>query len=352
MIVERSGVATAMFVRLGTMLNRTFVLPLLIFYPTSRCNSRCVSCDWWRHSGDDDLSIDDIEAVAADLPALGTSVVAFSGGEPLLRQDVFDAAAAFRSHGLTLQLLTSGVLLERYAEGVAEHFTRVYVSLDAATPELYERVRGINALQAVGCGVARLREVAPALGVTARATLHRANFRELPRLIEHAKKIGVDGISFLAADTGSGAFGRDVWRSGGHGPRLALDRAEVAEFESIVERTLTVYRADFESGFIAESADKLRRLPKYYAALAGDGPFPPVHCNAPWVSAVLEANGDVRPCFFHPPIGTIRRTPIQTLLTRHLREFRATLDVDSDPTCARCVCTLSTGWRTRWPTRS
>jgi Fe-coproporphyrin III synthase len=362
MIVERSAVATAIFVRLGELLNRTFVLPLLIFYPTSRCNSRCVSCDWWKHGGEDDLSLDEIEEVAADLPALGTSVVAFSGGEPLLRPDVFGAAAAFRSRGLSLQLLTSGVLLERHAEGVAEHFTRVYVSLDAATPELYEQVRGINALQAVERGVARLRALAPSLSVTARATLHRANFRELPRLIEHAKAIGVDGISFLAADVGSTAFGRapslrgsaaSAWQAGETPSRLALDRAEAAEFDAIVERTVSVYRVDFESGFVAESPDKLRRLPRYYAALAGDGPFPPVRCNAPWVSAVLEANGDVRPCFFHPPVGTIRRTPIQTLLTRQLREFRATLDVESDTTCARCVCTLhAAGRRGPWTARS
>jgi len=345
MMVERSAVATAVFVRLGELLNRTFVLPLLIFYPTSRCNSRCVSCDWWKHDGRDDLSLDEIDAVAASLPALGTSVVAFSGGEPLLRPDVFDVAAMFRSRGLSLQLLTSGVLLERSAERVAEHFTRVYVSLDAATPELYEQVRGINALTSVGRGVARLRRIAPRVGVTARATLHRANFRELPRLLEHAKAIGVDGISFLAADVSSSAFGRGPSASETAPPPLALSGPEVSEFAAIVERTIDVYRHDFESGFVAESPEKLRCLPRYYAALSGDGDFPPVRCNAPWVSAVLEANGDVRPCFFHPPVGTIRRTPLETLLTRNLRTFRYTLDVASDSTCVRCVCSLNAGWR-------
>jgi len=53
----------------------------------------------------------------------------------------------------------------------------------------------------------------------------------------------------------------------------------------------------------------------------------------------------VRPCFFHPPVGTIRRTPLETLLTRNLRTFRSTLDVASDSTCVRCVCSLNAGWR-------
>lgn len=337
----RSALATAMFVRLGEAVNRTFVLPLLIFYPTSRCNSRCVSCDWWTHSGKNDLTVAEIETVAATLPSLGTRVVAFSGGEPLLRPDVFEAASIFRARGMTLQLLTSGVLLERSADRVGEHFSRVFVSLDAATDALYEEVRGINALAMVGRGIARLRRIAPSVPVVARATLHRANFRELPRLIEHAKAIGLDGISFLAADVSSGAFGR----RGSPSPSLALTADEVGEFTAIVERTVALFQPDFESGFVAESPARLRRLPQYYAALGGDGPFPPVRCNAPWVSVVLEADGAVRPCFFHPAVGNIRRTPLADLVTQNLRTFRASLDVDSNPTCGRCVCSLNAGWR-------
>ena len=66
-------------------------MPLVIFYPTSRCNSRCVSCDWWRSSGATDLELEEIARVARALPPLGTRVVAFSGGEPLLRPEVFEA---------------------------------------------------------------------------------------------------------------------------------------------------------------------------------------------------------------------------------------------------------------------
>src|SRR5947209_14753499 len=108
-MAPESPLATAVLVRLAELTNRTFVLPLLIFYPTSRCNSRCVSCDWWKHGGEGDLTLVEIEDVAEALPALGTRIVAFSGGEPLLRPDVFEAASMFRSRGASLHLLTSGV---------------------------------------------------------------------------------------------------------------------------------------------------------------------------------------------------------------------------------------------------
>ncbi|MCU1382149.1 MAG: radical protein, partial [Acidobacteria bacterium] len=203
-----SALATATLVQLGRVTNRTFVLPLLIFYPTGRCNSRCVSCDWWKQSGADDLTLEEIAHVAEALPPLGTRMVVFSGGEPLLRPEVFDAAQLFRAQGMTLHLLTSGVLLERFAERVAQQFSRVIISLDATTTSLYEQIRGVDALVTVCRGVARMRRVAAGLPLTGRATLHSANFRELPRLIDYATALGLDGISFLPADVSSLGFGR------------------------------------------------------------------------------------------------------------------------------------------------
>jgi MoaA/NifB/PqqE/SkfB family radical SAM enzyme len=337
-----SGLATAALVRIGELTNRTFVLPLLVFFPTSRCNSRCVSCDWWKSSGADDLSLGEIAALAESLPALGARLVVLSGGEPLLRPDVFEAARLFRANGLTLHLLTSGVLLEKCAPEVAGEFSRVIVSLDAPTDELYRDIRGVSALNLVEKGVARLRRIAPVIPVTARATLHRMNFRELPRLIDHAKAMALDGISFLPADVSSSAFGRSGPRPAG---ALLLDRAEIDECAAIVERTIAERSDEFESGFVAESPAKLRRIPQYYDAIAHGRRFAPAGCNAPWVSAVVEANGAVRPCFFHEPIGSIRETPLAALVARELPRFRETLDIASNPVCGRCVCSTKVGWR-------
>jgi MoaA/NifB/PqqE/SkfB family radical SAM enzyme len=154
--------------------------------------------------------------------------------------------------------------------------------------------------------------------------------------------MALDGISFLPADVSSGAFGRE--RAPGE-IRLALDEAEVEEFEALIEETIATREDDFESGFIAESPAKLRRLPQYYAALAGDGPFPPVACNAPYMSVVVEADGSVRPCFFHDPVGNVRYAPLGAIVARNLPAFRRNLDVASNPVCVRCVCSMKTGWR-------
>ena len=188
-----SSLATATLVRLGQATNRTFVLPLLIFYPTGRCNSRCVSCDWWKQSGADDLTLDEIARLAAALPALGTRMVVFSGGEPLLRPEVFDAAQLFRAQGIDAapadeRRAARAVRRARGARSSPRHRLARRDQRRRCTSGFAASTRWRRSGAASrGCGSWRR-----SVPVTARATLHRANFRELPRLIDHAKAMGLD----------------------------------------------------------------------------------------------------------------------------------------------------------------
>ena len=86
----------------------------------------------------------------------------------------------------------------------------------------------------------------------------------------------------------------------------------------------------------------LRRIHDYYAALAGLGAFPAVRCNAPWVSAVLEPGGQLRPCFFHAAYPSPADASFEdTLNAPAALAFRGALDVSTNETCQRCVCSLS-----------
>lgn len=329
--------------RLNEMVNWNVILPLLIFYPTSRCNSRCISCDWWRRTGADDLTLLEIEGLAECLPSLGTRVVLLSGGEPLLRKDLFDIAALFRAEGMDLWLLTSGLCLEKHAEEVAKMFSRVTVSLDASDAALYRHIRGVDGLQALEAGVARLRALAPDLAISARATLHRGNYAEVSSLVDKARSMALNGISFLAADVSSLAFGRNQPLEAEARDALLLSLNEVAEFERVIAEAVASHRDAFKSGFVAESPAKLRRLTQYYGALLGDGEFPPVMCNAPWVSVVVETDGAVRPCFFHRSVGSVREKPLSEIIQKDLRSFRRGLDIFTNPVCQRCTCSLRVG---------
>ncbi len=81
--------------------------------------------------------------VADALSALGPRVVALSGGEPLVVRGVFEVAQRLRAGGAKLSINTSGWVMNRtLAERLADHFDEVVVSLDGATPEVHDRIRG------------------------------------------------------------------------------------------------------------------------------------------------------------------------------------------------------------------
>lgn len=338
-----ADVATLVRTHAGAAVNRTWTLPIAVVCPTGRCHSRCVSCAWWATTGDGEMTVPEFDGLASALHSMGTRLVVFSGGEPLLRDDVWAIARGFRDRGIVLHLLTSGLSLRRDAAHVAEYFSRVIVSLDGADSDQYRAIRGVDGFAAVAAGVKALRAVDASIRVTARATLHRANFRDLIRLVDAAREIGVQQVSFLAADVSSGAFGP---RTGDAKAGLLLKSDEVREFNALVERCVIDRAAEFATGFIAESPQRLRRLPQYYAAALGEAPFPGNRCNAPSVSVVVEADGTVRPCFFHEAVGNLRQRSLRDIVSKDLAAFRASWSPSSNAVCERCVCTLNLRWGT------
>jgi MoaA/NifB/PqqE/SkfB family radical SAM enzyme len=119
-------------------------------------------------------------------------------------------------------------------------------------------------------------------------------------------------------------------------------RDELPQLLDMLQTVIRDHADSFASGFIAESPAKLQKIGEYYTASYGLNPFPYKKCNAPWVSAVVEADGSVRPCFFHPSFGNIREQSLTDILNSPSAIlFRKTLDMDSNPTCMRCVCYLN-----------
>src|SRR6202140_3617842 len=85
-------------------------LPLVTLYLTERCNSRCITCDYWRH-GRADMNLESVTRLLPSLAQLRTRVVLISGGEPLLNPEWAEIAELLRESGLNLSLLTSGLSL-------------------------------------------------------------------------------------------------------------------------------------------------------------------------------------------------------------------------------------------------
>ncbi len=316
-------------------------LPILILYPHSRCNCRCLMCDIWRDRGSRELSAADVARWLPEWRRLGVARVVLSGGEALLHSDLGALCEPLHEAGIGITLLSTGLLLARDAERLVRWCDDVIVSLDGPR-EVHDRIRNLpRAYDKLAAGVRAVRAAGPGVAVSGRCTVQRANHRELGATVAAARELGLDRISFLAADVTSEAFNRPGGWQGERAAEVALGREDLP---ALAAEIAALREDDFAAGFIAESRGKLEsRLLRHFAALLGDGDFAPVACNAPWVSSVVEADGTVRPCFFQPPLGVLRPggSLEEILNSPAALAWRRGLDTARDPICRRCVCSLA-----------
>lgn len=323
--------------------DRIHALPVAVLMPHSSCNCRCLMCDIWKGNANPrQLTAADVHGLLDSFERLGTRWVVMSGGEALMNRNLFALCDMLKARGLKITILSTGLLLKKFAAPVVEKADEVIVSLDGSEP-VHDAIRRVpRAFRKLADGVAAVKALDPSFRITSRCVVQRLNFRDWPNIIDAAHDIGLDGISFLAADVSTDAFNRaEPWGSE-RSEEVKPRPEELPELAEVLRRLFRDHAADFSNGYIAESPRKLWRIYEYYAALEGLGDFPPVRCNAPWVSAVVESDGSVRPCFFHRPMGSIRETSLEALLNSATEvAFRRNLDMNSNPVCRKCVCTLN-----------
>jgi len=318
-------------------------LPIVILMPHSACNCQCVMCDIWKDNKNlKQLTEKDIVGLLTSLKKFGTKEVVMSGGEALLNPKFFRFCEILHRQNIKISLLSTGLALKRNAEQLLLWVDNIIVSLDG-DEETHDRIRNIpHAFQKLKEGVQHIKNIEPAFRITGRTVIHKLNFRRWDSIIGSAKEIGLNQVSFLPADVSSHAFNREIPWNESRQHEILPEENELPELKNIVEKIIEEYHFDFESNFIAESAIKFRKIYDYYAAFYDHNPFPYKKCNAPWVSTVIEADGTVRPCFFHPPIGNIRTDSLEEILnSRESIRFRKDLDIDSNSTCVKCVCYLN-----------
>ena len=317
-------------------------LPVLVIHAHSSCNCRCIMCDIWNTKESHALRLSDLQPHLESIGRLGVRWVVFSGGEPLLNPELPSLCSILKRENIRLTLLTTGLLLGKFASQVADSFDDVIVSLDG--PEsIHDAIRRVDkAFAVLRLGVGAVRQHRSTVPITARMTVQKANHRHLRETVRAARILDLNGISFLAADLTSEAFNRPLSWPAERQSEVALSPDELKSLETEIESLIDEHSKDIENGYIAESPAKLRRIAVHFRAHLGLERTESPQCNAPWTSAVIETDGSVRPCFFHRSIGNVYQRSLEEVINGgEALAFRSALDIPSNPTCNRCVCSLN-----------
>ena len=183
---------------------------------TQRCNLVCAHCYLSAAPGasaDGELDTAACRRVMADIARVspGTFLI-LTGGEPLLRPDIFELAAAGRDHGFTVVLGTNGVLLrERQARSMRAHGVQgASLSLDSTDPGRHDRFRRLpGAWQGAVRATEHLR--AEGLDFSLHMSVTDWNVDEIPGMIDLARELGARVLNFFfLVRTGRGAGLTDI----------------------------------------------------------------------------------------------------------------------------------------------
>ena len=184
--------------REGSSASQRASAPIVVWNCTRQCNLRCLHCYASADSrrSPEEMSTAEGKAFMADLADFGVPVLLFSGGEPLLRDDVFELAAFARKQGVRPVLSTNGTLITKEVAEQLRYigFGEVGISLDGIG-ERHDHFRGQKgAYEAALRGIRNC--VAAGQRVSLRLTMTRWNYEEIPAIFELAEQEAVDRICF------------------------------------------------------------------------------------------------------------------------------------------------------------
>lgn len=184
-------------------------LRLLFWESTAGCNLACVHCrrlDISQELSRDDLSTEQALTMIRSLPETGRPIVVFSGGEPLMRPDLFELAAEASAVGLPIALATNGTIMdEKIARRVVDvGFRRVSISFDGPDAGTHDKFRGIDgAFDSSIRGFRELRKAGMSMQINTTITQH--NYAKLDAMYQLALDLGADALHiFMLVPVGCG----------------------------------------------------------------------------------------------------------------------------------------------------
>ena len=279
---------------------------------TENCQAKCISCDYWKTRWQDAIDTNRAIQLINEIGAAGIDTLRLTGGEPLLRKDLFRILEAADTSKLkTINVQTNGLLLKKLHKDInSSPITTVSVSFDGVkqTNDLIRGIRGYFDLGIEGIQLLRNKKVAISV------TLNRLSADELDQLKDIADEVGAElefnilsqSLFFLKdADVAS------MWPE-------SKDVTRIAKF-----LLNSAHRPGYEVDYITQyyNHENLAEPP----------------CVLGYLQVFVLSNGDVLTgCYPLKPVGNILREKLATILASEAYARQCVSMVRRE--CPGCTC--------------
>jgi len=259
---------------------------------TFRCTARCVHCAQWTWRERPEMDLDKVDHLVKMLRRWDVSSVTVGGGNPLLHQHLNHFLRSLHESGISVGLITEGgVKLDpTLITALDENLSWIRFSLDGATAEVHDRIRGTSGLFDLTTDVIRdLCARKLQLKVAINCVIQRRNLHQLAEMVSLSRVLGVDVLMFKIPH--------------GHDPRgrYVPSAEQWQQVREWVQNELIAGRSTKPSTNLATLSRLLnddleledlaagRPVRQYYIAQSA-------RCFVPLFFLVIDADGNVFPC--------------------------------------------------------
>lgn len=305
---------------------------LVVWDITYNCNLRCKHC--YANAGKslgDELGTLQAKQVVDKLDRASVPVVAFSGGEPLVRKDIFQLTKYTNEKGIYVAVATNGTLItKKKAREMREAGIRfTQISLDGASAETHDNFRGIKGVfEKTIRGIKNCVDEGFFVNIAATATKY--NYNEIPKIIDLCEDLGVNWFMlYNFVPTGRGEFitENDLTPSEReHVLNELWDRLKKGGKVSVLSTAPQFARVALET----EINNNEKIVPTHFANPSFQGKLVNLAefiggCGCGRLYCAIRPNGDIEPCVFFPlKIGNIKNDDFERLWRTNsiLKELR------------------------------
>ncbi|MFW9938750.1 MAG: radical SAM/SPASM domain-containing protein [Candidatus Thorarchaeota archaeon] len=280
-----------------------YPLPVaMTFAITYKCQCKCVHCSAGRHLKKDkkELSTEEAKKLIDDAQKLGVTIIAFTGGEPLLRDDVFELISYVDKRKAMPVIFTNGQFLtEENVNKLADAgLYSLFLSIDTIDPEEHNKLRGMPGLFQTGIeGIKRVKSKGIFAGLSSYATRSGTERGIYKQLYELAKELGLHNIIlFDCVPTGN----------------MLKDTSEMLTFD--LRSEIHKYSAEIFRNKKVPPLSSQAWQNSVEAYLSGIG------CLAANIQFYASAYGEISPCDFTPlSFGNIRNESLKKIWMRMVK---------------------------------
>jgi len=265
-------------------------------------------CDQWKTAAGkarEELNTQEWFSVVDSARRLHSAVFIITGGEPLLREDIFEIIAYMRKNKIAAHLCTNGTLINDTTANkiVSCGLNSVSVSLDSYSSSVHNWMRGTDCFDAAVNGIKTLRSIAPRIKIGINYVVTRKNFRDLDRMVRFAETLGVNQIKFDPVHTNLMHRHKSLESFAD----LLFEEGDLAQLRIEIEKLI---RAAAESRLLTNSSTFLKGIVRLFEK---DSPAIHLPCYAGYISCAINPYGWVAPCDNFDGIENIRQRPLHEI---------------------------------------